>query len=363
MGNELREVRAGALGIAIVVLFALFVLTSGLVDPHQLLALFVRYLRASLALWCVAGLIGAVALLVRAWPRGGAPFPSPIGLLARWAVERWQRDRFLSLVWPPLLFASLMASFNAYKQMILVTSAFRLDPLFAAIDRALFFGNDPWTATHALFGSPWITMAIDKAYHGWFVPMALGVIVCAFLSGESYRLRTQYLLSYIAIWIGIGGVLAYLLPAAGPCFYYAFVGNGAADFHPLLERLAGDQAAIQAALPGARLDALANQAGLLASYGSDQLAVGGGISAMPSVHNALSALFALAAFRINRTAGRIMAGYALLIWVGSIHLGWHYAIDGIVSVALTIGIWKLTGRIADRLERPLLRSGPALAAA
>src|SRR3546814_19240972 len=74
---------------------------------------------------------------------------------------------------------------------------------------------------------------------------------------------------------------------------------------------------------------------------------------MPSVHNGLAALFAIAAFRLWRPLGWVVAAYAALIWVGSIHLGWHYAIDGMVSIAMTFAIWHVTGRIADRLERPI----------
>src|SRR3546814_11813845 len=68
------------------------------------------------------------------------------------------------------------------------------------IDRALFLGHDPWRVTHAIF-SPMATYAIDRAYHGWFAPMSLGVLLCAFGARRSYRLRTQYLLSYIAVWV------------------------------------------------------------------------------------------------------------------------------------------------------------------
>src|SRR3546814_20498821 len=75
---------------------------------------------------------------------------------------------------------------------------------------------------------------------------------------------------------------------------------------------------------------------------------------MPSVHNGLAALFAIAAFRLWRPLGWVVAAYAALLWVGSIHLGWHYAIDGMVSIALTFALWQVTGRIADRLERPIL---------
>ena len=98
-------------------------------------------------------------------------------------------------------------------------------------------------------------------------------------------------------------------------------------------------------------------------YGGDTLMIGGGISAMPSVHNGLAALFAFAAFRINRKAGWAMAAYAALIWIGSIHLGWHYAIDGIVSIALAWGIWRGAGRIADWLDRPSAQAMPVPAIA
>ena len=104
-------------------------------------------------------------------------------------------------------------------------------------------------------------------------------------------------------------------------------------------------------IPGAELGSLANQHALLKFYGSPHLVIGGGISAMPSLHNALAVLFALAAFRIKRWLGWVGAGYALLIWAGSIDLGWHYAIDGIVAALLTGLCWLLAGRITAALDR------------
>lgn len=355
MGRDHRETRACLIGIAVIGVYTLLVLATGRVRLDDFAALLAVYLAGSYALWLMVGLFGAGVLLFVHRPRAGQASGSPIAVLSHWAVERWRRDRLLALVWPPLLFAALMATFNAFKQLVLIEAGFQHDALFAAADRALFLGHDPWVLTHALFGGPLGTWLIDKAYHGWFVAMSLGVIVCAFLPARSWRLRTQYLLSYLGVWIGIGSVLAFLLPAAGPCFYHVFLGG--AEFLPLLDRLAADQVALQTWLPGDGYSALANQARLLAAHGSDTLKMGAGISAMPSVHNALSALFALAAFRIDRRAGWAMTGYAVLIWIGSIHLGWHYAIDGIVSIALTIALWKAMGVVTERLERPLFAPG------
>jgi len=353
---QVRETRAVALGAAVVGTYMALVLMSGRVDPVQFSQLLLVYLTGSFTLWIVAGVITLLIHIVRgARTSGREPFLRES--VISFARERWQRDHCASLLWPPLLFATLMASFNAYKQMVLPGAGFALDPLFREADRLLFLGTDPWKVTHALFGSPSATMTIDRFYHGWFAPMAVGLLICAWTPASSFRLRTQYILSYIAVWIGIGSVLAFLLPSAGPCYYSHFHGADP-SFNELLQRLGDIQAA-----NGQRLNALYNQHALLDSFGSDRLAIGRGISAMPSVHNGLAVLFALAAFRLNKTAGILFSLYAALIWVGSIHLGWHYAVDGIVSVALTFGVWRVCGRIAERLEKPFLEetAQPAIA--
>jgi TRAP-type C4-dicarboxylate transport system permease small subunit len=69
---------------------------------------------------------------------------------------------------------------------------------------------------------------------------------------------------------------------------------------------------------------------------------------MPSLHVALAVLYPLVGFRVNRWLGVAFVLYAFLILLGSIHLGWHYAIDGYVSAIAVIAIWKLVGYFLDR---------------
>jgi hypothetical protein len=355
MKPDAGEMRAALCALGLALAFMASVLATGVVPLGQFAALLRVYAQSLAAL---AFVVGSIALFVACGLRARAEgvLPSPFGFIRDWLTLRWQRDRLLSVLTPPVVCMIVLASFNSFKQLVLPAAGFGLDPLFAELDRALFLGHDPWILTHRLLGSVDATKLVDSFYHGWFVPMTLGITVAAFIA--SSELRMQYVLSYAVMWIVIGCLLAWLLPSAGPCYYQHF--HGLSAFDPLMARLDAIDAALAAGGEGG-LSALRNQAALLSHFDSGSLALGGGISAMPSMHNAMSVLFALGGMRLNRALGWAMWAYAVLIWVGSVHLGWHYALDGIVAAAVTLAIWWACGALVRTLlaaPRPAL---PALA--
>jgi hypothetical protein len=246
---------------------------------------------------------------------------------------------------PQLYLALLLATFSTYKQAVLPAAGFGLDFALADLDRALFFGVDAWRATHWLVPSAAGTALIDTAYMLWFIPMLLIVL----LSGMApRRLQTRYLLAFALTWIVAGTVLAYLLPGAGPCYFEAF--HADARFAPLIERLTAQNDALVAG-GGSGFGALLGQDMLLRAHQEQDLIFAGGISAMPSMHVALATLFARAGFACHRVAGWVLSAFALLIWFGSVHLGWHYAIDGLVGGAVALLMWKLAGLWTEQLWR------------
>ena len=85
--------------------------------------------------------------------------------------------------------------------------------------------------------------------------------------------------------------------------------------------------------------------------GDPALVVGGGISAIPSVHNAMAVLFALVSFRMNRALGLAMSAFAAFIWVASVYLNWHYAVDGLAGGIGAIVLWKLSGALVEQRFR------------
>jgi membrane protein implicated in regulation of membrane protease activity len=69
------------------------------------------------------------------------------------------------------------------------------------------------------------------------------------------------------------------------------------------------------------------------------------------MHNAIAILAACAALEINRILGWLLVLFAALIFIGSIHLGWHYALDGVVAAIVSIGLWISSAALLRRYER------------
>lgn len=336
----------------------LFVLAEGSVAPLELAKLIATFISIAILIAGTALIFFAGFELVRSGRRSGWKERPAVALLSA-LKQRWADDRLFSVAWPIGLFLLLVPSFNAFKQRILPQAGFHYDAQLADLDRVLF-GTDPGAVLHRLIGSPATTGFLDAAYHSWFVPTTLGLCFIGFCAGT--RTRAQYMLSYVGVWLFLGAFLAFLIPAAGPAFYSAVVGpDGASPFIVVHEQLAQ-------AGQTRFLTSLGNQAYLLDNLNAPTLVVGGGISAIPSVHNAMAVLFALISFRAHWSLGVAMSFFALLIWVGSVYLNWHYAVDGIAGAAGALVVWSLSGKIVDRLlslveKRPGLSSAQPVPAA
>lgn len=349
--------RATIAPLALVALFATLIQLSPAVHAEDVSSLFSGHLARILLLYAILAPAILWLFLVSQVLRGRTQ-ERPVPLILGIVRERWQSDRLLSVAIPPVFLALLLASFSTFKQRILPSAGFGMDPLFAAVDRMLFLGTDPWRITHAIADSAWATGFIDIAYLLWFIPMMLTPLLSWMLPAA---LRVRTLLAFALIWIVVGVVLAYLLPAAGPCYYGQFHPNDPfADLNALLAA----QGAVLAGEGGPGLYALRGQAELLGAFRSPDLVLAAGISAMPSVHNALATLFALVTFRLSRPLGWFFAAFALVIGFGSVHLGWHYAIDGILGALGAWGLWLAAGRLTQWLlaePRPVEAAKPAAA--
>ncbi|WP_191907670.1 phosphatase PAP2 family protein [Vibrio fortis] len=212
------------------------------------------------------------------------------------------------------------------------------------MDLWLHFDITPWHITHSLFPTPTATLVINVLYNLWFF-VKWGVVIFFILYRQDDKLRTQFLVTFLASWLVIGNISATILSSAGPVFMQPLFDVN--HYQPLMERLANQNFALlnSNSLP---IWALDTQAMLLEHYLQNENSLGSGISAMPSMHVTIATLIAISVSKLNRWGGALAWLYALSIQIGSVHLGWHYAVDGYVGVILTILLWKLVGWLLIR---------------
>jgi hypothetical protein len=236
-----------------------------------------------------------------------------------------------------LLYTLLSHTFGAFKRAIPALQPFYLDPWLVAADRKLHFGHDPWRILHPLLAHPPITIALQNLYtFGWFIPLAGLLFLVAWSGDRAFRL--QVLLTLVLAWILLGTVLAVAFSSVGPCFYQLLTGN---DYYaPLMAYLRDVGAHYD--LPALSVQEMLWNGHLRGGLGEL------GISAMPSMHLAMSSLVALTAWKANRWLGVVMSIVTCLILLGSIHLAWHYAVDGYFSIVAILLLWSACGIFARR---------------
>ena len=229
-----------------------------------------------------------------------------------------------------------------FKAAIPALNPFSWDQTFIDLDRLLHFGTDPWRLLQPVLGYPWMTWAINMAYNFWFVVLFTMWFWFAFQNRHS-QLRDRFFLAFSLAWLIGGGVMALAFSSAGPVYLskMGFADNPYAGLMAYLHQVHED------VVP---LWALNAQQLLWDGYTKPDVQFLG-ISAFPSMHNAIVTVFACAAWAINRSFGKALAAYAAVILVGAVHLGWHYAVDAYAGIAIGLACWHVAGQVARWHER------------
>ena len=297
-----------------------------------------------LASFALAALTGPVFLLC-AWTGYVMCMLRPARLchfLCQELRRHLHRERLMHAL-PALLLVPLFAlSFTTLKAAIPRLHPFDWDARLSAIDIALHGGTAPWAWLQPLLGHPLLTGLLNVAYHFWFL-LFYALLYWLILDTRRPLLRMQFLLSFTIAWIVLGSVAALLFSSAGPCYYGHF--HASDPYAPLMAYLHDSNHSIP-------VWALKVQDMLWQGYQSGGTVGELGISAMPSMHVATSVLMALVAWPTRRAAGIALAAFTVLIMLGSVHLGWHYALDGYVGAAGAVLIWQAVGLALRRRGAP-----------
>jgi membrane-associated phospholipid phosphatase len=239
----------------------------------------------------------------------------------------------------PVVIAVLLCSkaMLDIKMNIPALHPFSWDETLMQFDRQLHGGYDAWQWLQPLLGHAPITFVINMAYNFWFLVM-FGMWVYLGFRPTFCALRLQFFIAYAMAWVFGGALLAMMFSSAGPV-YYGLIGLSPDPYVPLLDYLH----ATDETIPIWALDA---QQMLWDGYTGERKTFLG-ISAFPSMHNAMTMLFALVGWRIHRTLGIWLTVYAAAVLLGSVHLAWHYAVDSYAGLLIGALSWWIAGRLVQ----------------
>lgn len=336
-------------GVLLLITLTYCIVVTAYLSTHGLLSLplFNEYLIAmaipvaALAAFRVFGETTHQALHVR-----------PFRLTGLWQgirhSEIFSGERIAAAAIPILMLPLFSSVFTSFKVSIPVLAPFSWDPALAHFDQVLHGGVHPWELLQPLLGHPLVTSAISYLYNLW-QGLLLVVYWQMFRLGER-ALRMRFLLAFVLAWVVLGSGGAYFFSSAGPCYYGAVV-DGANPY-------ADQMSYLLAAHEDYRNWAIIAQDYLWRLYVNGNAHLGGGISAMPSLHLSVAVLVFLLARAYGRRMAWLAGAYVIVTLVGSVHLGWHYAVDGYVGIAGGLVAWIVAGWLVRRVVPPAPERAP-----
>ncbi len=248
-------------------------------------------------------------------------------LIASYKLEdRIPRMSFVFAVFGTWFF---IFGFLMIKSLLPVIIPYFADPYLADFDRALHLGTDPWRIAH--YDLPHFPAVLGSFLYGqtWYILSLMSPVAVALMDPDKNR-QTRFVLAYLGTWIILGNLMAIAFMSGGPVFYdrltnsdrfaefaLAFAGSGLVETY-----VAGTQ----------------HMLWLL--YTDYSQSFGSGISAFPSVHVALATLYMLYLWDVSKILGVLAGLFLLFVLYFSVFTGFHYAIDGYVSICLLFVFWR-----------------------
>jgi hypothetical protein len=216
------------------------------------------------------------------------------------------------------------------KQEIPVLNPNLYDEALWRIDRWAHLGISPVHLSLHVLSTPLNALLIDWIYAFWYVLKAPFLLYFIWVAKSTQRMH--FLTCYLLLWM-IGGAFAIVFPSLGPVYTNPelFEHLNTPTAHRLQEML------------------WQHYQQLLTNPSIYKIYIYEGIAAFPSLHVAMAVLFTIA-IKEHRWAFRLMTLYSLLIQIGSVLLGWHYAVDGYFGALLAIGIFYATREFWPELK-------------
>ena len=215
------------------------------------------------------------------------------------------------------------------KQQIPIIHSSLWDKELLRVDHFFHFGYNPSLIAIKYLGNDIICWFFDIFYALWYIIKF--PIIIYFLITPSKKVHIRFFITYFSMWI-FGGLFALLFPSLGPIYTHP-------DWFSHLNK------PIASFLQG---ELMKNYELFVHSPGKYRIVSYEGIAAFPSLHVGIIAVFAISLFKVNRLLSYLMFIYLIIIQVGSVLLGWHYAIDGYFAIILAVSLYYFSAFFVEK---------------
>ncbi|WP_323792074.1 phosphatase PAP2 family protein, partial [Nocardioides sp.] len=303
-------------------------------DPDSLIPGYIRF---------PAIVLGAIALDVVPrvlWRARRAP--STLGRHWRDVLrERWPAAHWRYAVGGVTAWYICYAAFRNLKSMAPFINEKSWDDEFARLDRFLWFGNEPATVMHNLFGTGIAAHFFSTVYFVWIALVPISIAI-ALVFTRSTRAGAWYVTAVAFDW-ALGAAFYILFPSVGPIYNDEQRGLFADLPQTYNTQLADSMWDDRVAVMADRFEA-----GTLQT-----------IAAFPSLHVGIMVTICLVVTYIGmarwiRIASWVFLGLTVL---ATIYLGWHFFVDVIAGAALgSFTVWAAALVTGNRVGlRPQLQ--------
>lgn len=283
--------------------------------------------RLGVALLLITGLVGLdIAVRASRISPGVLPTREALSEVRR---ERWNRHRAVPVA---LAVLSFFLTYFAYRNLKSVVPVLRPDVLYDAqldrIDRAIFGGEAPASALHAILGTGVSAHALSGVYVLLFafIPISLSI---ALVFSPNLETGLFYSTALALNW-GLAAASYFLLPSIGP-------------FHDLPGTFAELPVTAVTQLQDllvTQRDAFVQNPGVPGSAQS--------IGAFASLHVSIyaTAAFACHLLRLSRRIKVVVWALTALTVIATIYFGWHYLMDDVAGLLIAAVSLEAARRIS-----------------
>lgn len=252
------------------------------------------------------------------------------------------------------------------KHVVLAVHYANFDRYFWDLDRWLHFGIQPNIFLMQEFGlNNEIAVFLDWFYLKYFF-FKIVIFVFFMLELRTVKLSDKFFTAITLIW-SLGGLAYLVAPTDGPCYAILYEQSVRRE-----DRVHLFNYPVTREVPRSYIKSYKQSKIWLAKgyqeklwnvranflYKNKEPAMFYGIAAMPSLHVAVMVVMTFFLFLVSRYLGLIACGFTAVIFVGSIFLQWHYAVDGYVGALLAVVVSVIACSVGGRERGNFINQEP-----